>query len=128
MENEPQEHAEGDALPQLDARVDLGDQSVEHREEDSEAEVNEEGHPRQAFVAVEGVGGVRGLVGEAEQLQERLRRVGCVALGGARREGDLSAELHNRGDDSANEANKRGNLIITSGNISFCPHVNDYFT
>ena len=63
--------------------------------------MDDEGDPRESFVTVEGVGQVGDPLREAQLLEQLLGRVRGVALGRTRRQRHLPAELHDGGDDAA---------------------------
>ncbi len=93
--------AEGGTLPELDLGEALGEHTVDDCEADGEGEVDDEGDPGEAFIAVVGVAQVSDALRDAELLEELLRRVGCVADGRTRGQWHLPSELHDRGDDAS---------------------------
>ena len=101
VEGHVDEDAEGGTLPELDLGEALGQQAVDEREADREREVDDEGDPGESFVTVEGVGQVGDALRDAQLLEQFLGRVGGVALGRTRRQRHLPAELHDGGDDAA---------------------------
>ena len=114
VEGHVDDDAEGRALPQLDLGESLGQDAVDDGEADGEGEVDDEGHPRQAIVAVEGVAQVRDALGHAQLLKELLRGVGRVALGGARGQGHLPPELHDGGNDASEDACECCNAVTAA--------------
>ena len=63
--------------------------------------MDDEGDPGESLVAVVGVGQVGDALRDTQLLEQLLGRVGRVTLGRTRRQRHLPTELHDGGDDSA---------------------------